>query len=94
VYNFPGELCRSRSGARSNLAFSSLERIEKRSQALLEKKRIPSFFDKKKDSQQVVDLVDELQTAIVYYQVSGHYVVKISGVNKSGTDIATTIDIQ
>jgi hypothetical protein len=44
--------------------------IEKRSQALLEKKTMTGFLDKTKDSQEVVNLVEELRNAIVCYQVS------------------------
>ena len=69
--NSPGELHYAPSAARSNLMFSSLEEIEKRSQALLEKRATVGFLDKSKDSQEVVDLVEQLRTAIVYYQVSG-----------------------
>ena len=54
----------------SNLAFSSLEEIEKRSRALLEKKKVARFLDKAKDSQEVINLVEQLRTAIVFYQVS------------------------
>jgi len=58
---------------RSDLAFSSLEGIEKRSQNLLEKKMASGLLDKGKDSQEVANLVEELRTAIVYYQVSGDH---------------------
>ena len=54
-----------------DLVFSSLEEIEERSQALLEKKKAAGFLDKAKDSQEVVGLVEQLRTAIVYYRVSG-----------------------
>ena len=59
----------------SNPVFSSLEEIEKRSQALLGKKKVARFFDKAKDLQEVVNLIEQLRTAIVYYQVSGSNVV-------------------
>ena len=59
------------SATRSNLVFSSLEEIGTRSQAILEKKKAARFLDKAKDSQEVVDLVDQLRTAVVYYQVGG-----------------------
>ena len=50
--------------------FRSLEEIGERSQALLEKKDGARFLDKSKDSQEVANLVEQLRTAIVYYQVS------------------------
>ena len=64
-----------RSVTRSNLVFSALEEIGKRSQALLDKKTAARFFDKAEDSQEVVTLVEQLRTAIAYYQVSGNYTV-------------------
>ena len=54
---------------------SSLEDIEERSQTLLKKKEGAKFLDKTKDSQEVANLVEQLRTAIVYYQVSGKHVV-------------------
>ena len=60
---------------RSNLVFSALEDIGKQSAALLEKKKTSRFLEKSKDSQKVVTLVEQLRTAIVYYQVSGSNVV-------------------
>ena len=65
---------------RPDLASSSLEEIEKRSQTLLEKKTIPGFLDKAKDSQEVVNLVEQLRSAILYYQVSRNHSGK-TGVN-------------
>ena len=83
--NSPGEVHRSLSAVRprSNVALSSLEEIGKRSQALLEKKKMASFLDKSKDSQEVVNLVEELRTAIVYYQVSAIHVFR-TGVEQYG----------
>ena len=49
---------------------SMLERIEKRSQELLEKGTVVRFADKSADSAEVVKLVDQLREAIVHYQVS------------------------
>ena len=66
----PGEFHCAPFVTRSDLAFSSLEEIEKRSQTLLEKKKMAGFLDKVKDSQEVVNLVEQLQNAIMYYQVS------------------------
>ena len=59
---------------RSNLVFSALEDIEKQSKVLLEKKKTSRFLEKSKDSQKVVTLVEQLRTAIVYYQVGGNCV--------------------
>ena len=73
--NSPGWLRHTRSVTRSDLGFSSLKSIEKRSQALLEKKKVAGFLDKSKDFQEVANLTEELRTAIVYYQVSGNRVV-------------------
>ena len=73
--NSPGVLPRVRFVAHFNLVFSSLREIEKQSQALLEKKKIPGFLDKSKDSQEVVDLVEQLRSVVVYYQVSDHHTV-------------------
>ena len=64
-----------RSVTRSNIMFSALEEIGKRSQALLDKKTTARFLDKAEDSQEVVTLVEQLRTAIVYYQVSGNYMM-------------------
>jgi len=61
----------------SNLAFRSLEEIGERSEALLEKNKRARFLDKAKDSQEVANLVEQLRTAIVYYQVSGDNAVQI-----------------
>ena len=58
----------------SNLVLSALEEVGKRSQALSDKKTTARFFDKAKDSEEVVGLVEQLRTAIVYYQVRGSYV--------------------
>jgi len=52
-----------------------LEKIEERSGVLLEKKKTARFFDKERDSQEVISLVDELRAAIVCYQVSGNRMV-------------------
>jgi len=92
--NSPGELRRSRSITCSNLVLSSLERIEKRSQAISEKTKTAGFLDKTKDCREVVDLVEELRNAIVYYQVSRYYTDQTGGINKSGVDLTATVDIQ
>ena len=64
-----------RSVTRSNIMFSALEEIGNRSQALLDKKTTARFLDKAEDSQEVVTLIEQLRTAIVYYQVSGNYMM-------------------
>lgn len=62
------------STTRSNPVYRSLEEIGRRSQVLLQKKKTARFLDKAGDSQEVVTLVEQLRTAILYYQVSGNYV--------------------
>ena len=62
-----------RSVARPNIVLSALEEIRKRSQALLEKNIAVRFLDKAKNSQEAVSLVEQLQAAIVYHQVSGNH---------------------
>lgn len=63
------------SGTRSNSVSSSLEDIGKRSQALLAKKKRARFLDKAKDSQEVLNLIEQLRTAIVFYQVRGNRIL-------------------
>ena len=69
---------------------SSLEEIGKRSQALLEKKKVAGFLDKSKDAQEVVNLIEQLRTAIVYYQVSRmrtmQTVIDMHGIVLTATD--------
>jgi len=87
---------------RSNPAFSSLEEIRTRAQAISrkeekEKEKTAGFLDKAKEkttefldkakertavfldkgklSQEVVDLIEKLRDAIVYYQVNGDHAV-------------------
>jgi len=87
---------------RSNPAFSSLEEIRTRAQAISgkeekekektagfldkakekttefldkAKEKTAGFLDKGKHSQEVVDLIEKLQDAVVYYQVSGNHAV-------------------
>ena len=57
--------------ARSDLVFSALEEIGMQSQTLSEKKKTARFLNKGGDSQEVVNLIERLRTAIAYYQVSG-----------------------
>ena len=58
------------------MSYSSLEEIGERSQALFEKKKVEGLLDKSKDSREVVNLIEQLRTAIVYYQVSGIYLAR------------------
>jgi len=48
-----------------------LEEVEKRAQVILGKRGWGGFFDKQVDAQEVINLVEEIRNAIVYYQVSG-----------------------
>ena len=77
----------------SNFVCSVLEDTGKRSQTLLEKKGITGFLDKAEDSQEVVKLVEQLRTAIAYYQVSGNYVAWTRA-NAHGPALTATVDIQ
>ena len=54
-----------------NGLLSTLEDIEKRSRALLEKSTAARFMDKGEDSKAVAILVERLRGAITRYQVSG-----------------------
>ena len=54
---------------------STLEDIEKRSQALLAKGAAARFVDKGGDSGEVVKLIERLQEAITHYQVSRYGMV-------------------
>ena len=76
----PGELRRAPFVTGPDLAFSSLEEIEKRSQSILEKKKMAGFLDKANDSQEVVNLVEQLRSAILCYQVSRNHAGQ-TGVN-------------
>ena len=91
--NSPGELRRLRTVICSNPVSRSLEEIEKRSHAILEKKLGVGFLDKTKDSQDVVSLVDELRNAIVVYQV-GEKHVTLPSVNVHGTALAAAVNVQ
>jgi len=47
-----------------------LEEVGKRAEAILDKNKLERIPDKSVDSQEVVNLVEEIRSAIVYYQVS------------------------
>ena len=79
--------------AHANLAFSTLDGIEKRSRAILEKKQVPGFFDKASDSQEVVKLVEDIRNAIMDYQVSGKRTER-TRINANGIGLSTTVNIQ
>ena len=74
------------------ISHSFLEEIGKRSQTLLEKKKVAGFLDKSKDSQEVVNLIEQLRTAIVYYQVSAIHVMR-TGANVDETVLTATVDL-
>ena len=88
-----GELHRTLSITFSDVTFRSLEEIGRRSHVLLEKKKSSGLLDKGKDSQEVVNLVEELRIAIAFYQVSRGHLVQTS-INDDETVITTTVDIQ
>jgi len=69
VQNSPGQPRRFFSTARSHLIFSSSEGIEQQLRVLLEKKKVAGFIDSAKDSQEMINLVGQLRTAIVRYKV-------------------------
>ena len=54
----------------ANGLLSTLEEVEKRSRALLEKGTVARFVDKGEDSKVVARLVERLREAITHYQVS------------------------
>ena len=60
---------------------STLEEIEKRSQALLEKGGAARFIDKGGDSKEVAGLIERLREAIIHYQVSAYQVISSSTLN-------------
>lgn len=50
------------------------------------------FIDKGRDSQEVVNLIEELRSAIMYYQVSRRYGGS-TRVNTNGIDLSATINV-
>jgi len=91
--NSPGKLSRIHSIVCFDLAFRSLEEIEKRSRAILDKNTAAGFLDKAKDSQEVINLVDELRNAIVAYQVGKKHIT-LPSTNTSGIALAATVNVQ
>ena len=67
-----------------NGLLSTLEEIERRSRALLEKGTAARFVDKGEDSKEVARLIDRLREAITHYQVSGNYFVASDMVQTDG----------
>lgn len=59
---------------------------------MLKKKKMAGFLDKAKDSQEVANLVEELRSAIMYYQVSGNRAVW-TRVDMDRTALTTTVDV-
>jgi hypothetical protein len=64
-----------------NWLLSALGEIEKRSQALLAKDPAALFVDEGEDSGEVVELIERLREAIVYYQASGYQTIASSTVD-------------
>ena len=67
-----------------NGLLSTLEEIERRSRALLEKGIAARFVDKGEDSKEVARLIDRLREAITHYQVSGNYFVASDMIQTDG----------
>jgi len=76
VQNYLGRPRRFCSAARSHLIFSSSEGIEQRLRVLLEKKKVAGLIDGPKDSREVGNLIRQLRTAIVHYEVREIHVVE------------------
>ena len=73
---------------------STLEEIEKLSQALLAKGTAIRFMDKGEDSKEVAKLIGRLWEAITLYQVSGYSIIVSSTVDTKRVGLATTSDLQ
>ena len=63
---------------------SVLDEIEKRSQAMLEKGKAARFVDKRRDSGEVMKLVERLRDAIIRYQVSEGWFVAPNTIYTAG----------
>jgi len=72
---------------------SSLEKIERRSQALLGKRTAARLVDKGEDSKEVAKLIDSLREAITHYQVGENRTVAQDSITHSGLDITTASDL-
>ena len=71
--NSPGRFVMLASLSAPISRFSSLEKVENRAKVILDKSKGRGFLDKRVDSQEVVNLVEEIRNAIVFYQVSGNH---------------------
>ena len=70
-----------------------LEDIGKRSLALLEKGKVARALDRKRDSGEVIKLVEKLRQAILVYQVSTRRSLSLKPLT-CGTGVTATGDIQ
>ena len=61
-----------------NCLCSVLKDIEKQSQALREKGGAARLLDEAEDSKEVVKLIEQLQEAIIHYQVSEDWIVVLN----------------
>ena len=75
------------------LRYRSLEDIETRSRALLEKGKVARVLDKARDSGEVIGLVEKLRQAILVYQVGARDNQRRKWLT-SGIGLATTVHIQ
>ena len=73
---------------------SALEDIERRARQLLAKGTAARFVDKAGDSGEVVRLVERLQEAIIYYQVSGSYFSFATNTTRRRKGVPTTSDLR
>jgi len=71
-----------------------LDDIGKRAQALLEKGTVARVFDKAQDASVVIKLVDQLQKAILIYQVCVNNCQIQVGLTRVMAGVSTTIDPQ
>ena len=72
----------------------SLDDIEKRSEALLGKGKTARVLDKTRDASAVAKLIDQLQKAILIYQVCAKFSRLGAGLTRTMTGVSTAIDPQ
>ena len=72
----------------------SLDDIEKRSKALLGKRKVARVLDKTQDASAVTKLIDQLQKAILIYQVCAKISRFGAGLTRTMTGVPTAIDPQ
>ena len=70
----------------------SLDDIEKQSKVLLEKGKMAQILDKTQDASAVVRLIDQLQKAILIYQVRAKNCWLQAGLTRIMTGVPTAID--